>query len=93
MLGHEACVEIVDHKRANSDLKIGDRVTFSIADSCGNCEFCLNDLSQKCTKLFKVTWSEFYLDQELWSNFFCKLSMDMQQWTMGLVSMVVTQHT
>ena len=53
VLGHEACVEIVDHKRKDFDLKVGDRVTFCIADSCGECEFCLNDLSQKCVKLFK----------------------------------------
>jgi D-arabinose 1-dehydrogenase-like Zn-dependent alcohol dehydrogenase len=54
VLGHEACVEIVAHKRGNDyDLKPGDRCTFSIADSCGECEFCTNDLSQKCVKLFK----------------------------------------
>jgi D-arabinose 1-dehydrogenase-like Zn-dependent alcohol dehydrogenase len=54
-LGHEACIEIVDHKRdaSNFNLKKGDRATFSIADSCGECEFCTNDLSQKCEKLFK----------------------------------------
>lgn len=54
VLGHEACVEVIHHKRKNFDLKVGDRATFSIADSCGTCEFCLNDLSQKCVKLFKV---------------------------------------
>ncbi len=56
VLGHEACVEIIDHRRDPSkfDLKVGDRATFSIADSCGECEFCLNGLSQKCVKLFKV---------------------------------------
>ena len=54
VLGHEACVEIVDHKRENFNLKIGDRATFCIADSCGQCEFCLNGLSQKCKSLFKV---------------------------------------
>jgi D-arabinose 1-dehydrogenase-like Zn-dependent alcohol dehydrogenase len=54
-LGHEACVEIIEHKRdpATFQLNRGDRATFSIADSCGECEFCTNDLSQKCTKLFK----------------------------------------
>ena len=54
VLGHEACVEVVEHRRMNSDLKVGDRITFSIADTCGTCEFCMNDLSQKCTSLFKV---------------------------------------
>lgn len=55
VLGHEACVEVLDHKRDRSKFKleVGDRATFSIADNCGSCEFCLNDLSQKCVKLFK----------------------------------------
>lgn len=54
VLGHEAVVEVVDHRRPNSDLSIGDRLTFSIADSCGSCEFCQKGLNQKCFKLFKV---------------------------------------
>jgi D-arabinose 1-dehydrogenase-like Zn-dependent alcohol dehydrogenase len=33
---------------------VGDRLTFSIADSCGICEFCYKGLNQKCVKLFKV---------------------------------------
>ncbi|CAF1176197.1 unnamed protein product [Rotaria sordida] len=53
VLGHEAVVEVVAHRRPESDLMKGDRLTFSIADSCAKCEFCLKGLSQKCTKLFK----------------------------------------
>jgi len=55
VLGHEACVEIIDHKRCPDQfpLKVGDRATFGIADTCGECEFCTNNLSQKCVKLFK----------------------------------------
>jgi D-arabinose 1-dehydrogenase-like Zn-dependent alcohol dehydrogenase len=53
-LGHEAVVEVVAHRRPESDLMEGDRLTFSIADSCNKCEFCLKGLQQKCTKLFKV---------------------------------------
>lgn len=34
-------------------LAIGDRVTWSVAASCGNCFFCLRALPQKCEKLFK----------------------------------------
>ena len=34
-------------------MKVGDRATFGIADTCGECEFCTNNLSQKCVKLFK----------------------------------------
>lgn len=54
VLGHEAVVEVVAHRRSESDLSIGDRLTFSVADSCGQCEFCLSGLNQKCVKLFKV---------------------------------------
>jgi threonine dehydrogenase-like Zn-dependent dehydrogenase len=47
-------VEIVDHKRTDDkSIKKGDRITFSVADSCGKCEYCLNNLSQKCKSLFK----------------------------------------
>lgn len=34
-------------------LNLGDRVTWTLAASCGECFFCRNDLSQKCTELFK----------------------------------------
>jgi len=54
VLGHEAVVEVVSHRRPESDLIEGDRLTFSIADSCHKCEFCVRGLEQKCTKLFKV---------------------------------------
>lgn len=54
VLGHEAIVEVVSHRRPESDLIKGDRLTFSVADSCYKCEFCDKGLEQKCTKLFKV---------------------------------------
>jgi len=54
VLGHEAVVEVIAHRRPESDLAVGDRLTFSVADSCGKCEFCLTGLNQKCVKLFKV---------------------------------------
>ncbi|CAF4217387.1 unnamed protein product [Rotaria socialis] len=53
VLGHEAVVEVVSHRRPESDLAVGDRLTFSIADSCGQCEFCLAGFNQKCVQLFK----------------------------------------
>ena len=34
-------------------MKAGDRATFCVADNCGQCEYCLNGLSQKCKSLFK----------------------------------------
>ena len=53
VLGHEACVEVVESRRG-LELSPGDRITFSIVDSCGRCPFCLNNLPQKCKSLFKV---------------------------------------
>lgn len=54
VLGHEAVVEVIAHRRPESNLAVGDRLTFSVADSCGQCEFCLKGLNQKCVQLFKV---------------------------------------
>ena len=34
-------------------LRVGDRVTWSIAASCGSCFFCTRQLPQKCESLFK----------------------------------------
>lgn len=64
ILGHEG-VGVVERigadifsgnrpRRASWDLKEGDRVTFSIADSCGICPECtLHKLPQKCVSLMK----------------------------------------
>ncbi len=38
---------------AGDELTIGDRVTWSVAASCGTCFFCDNELPQKCEDLFK----------------------------------------
>ncbi len=34
-------------------LAIDDRISWSVAASCGDCFFCLHDLPQKCVRLFK----------------------------------------
>ncbi|MFH1921709.1 MAG: zinc-binding dehydrogenase [Planctomycetota bacterium] len=34
-------------------LKIGDRITWSVAAGCGSCFFCRDGLPQKCERLFK----------------------------------------
>lgn len=34
-------------------LNVGDRITWSLHASCGQCFYCLNDLSQKCVQLLK----------------------------------------
>ncbi|PIK54446.1 putative L-idonate 5-dehydrogenase [Apostichopus japonicus] len=53
-LGHECVAEVVAHRRTcNKDLQVGQRIVFSICDSCGKCVTCLNGLPQKCTSLYK----------------------------------------
>ena len=53
ILGHEAIGKIVGINGRN-EFSIGDRVTWSVADSCGECEFCLDyNLPEKCKSLFK----------------------------------------
>merc|ERR1719162_764896 len=64
ILGHEG-VGVVEHigndifsgtrpRHRNWDLKEGDRITFSVADSCGVCPECtLHKLPQKCVSLTK----------------------------------------
>ncbi len=60
ILGHEILGEIaaigdgrapLDH--AGNALGIGDRITWSIAASCGACFFCRHEIPQKCEHLFK----------------------------------------
>ena len=38
---------------AGRTAQVGDRVTWSVASSCGDCFFCERDLPQKCERLFK----------------------------------------
>lgn len=57
VLGHEGVIKVIKHKTANNNVKIGDRLTFSIADSCLQCERCKDGIEQKCTRLFKVQYS------------------------------------
>lgn len=53
ILGHEAVGEIIDIN-ARENFNIGDRVTWTIADSCGKCPACTEyGLPEKCEELFK----------------------------------------
>ena len=54
VLGHEGVAEVIECKRSDVNVKVGDRVTFSIADSCQACQLCKSNLPQKCAKLLKV---------------------------------------
>jgi len=60
ILGHEiigqvaqlpAGTGVCDHE--GTPLSVGDRITWSVAASCGGCFFCDNGLPQKCERLFK----------------------------------------
>jgi len=60
VLGHEilgrvaelpAGSVVCDHE--GTPLEIGDRITWSVAASCGSCFFCQDGLPQKCERLFK----------------------------------------
>ena len=60
VLGHEilgrvaelpAGPVVCDHE--GTPLEIGDRITWSVAASCGSCFFCRDGLPQKCERLFK----------------------------------------
>lgn len=53
ILGHEAIGEIVA-LNSRQDFNLGDRVTWTIADSCGKCPPCTEyGLPEKCDNLFK----------------------------------------
>jgi len=41
------------HDEAGVSLEVGDRVSWSLAASCGTCFFCREGLPQKCESLFK----------------------------------------
>ncbi|XP_022095735.1 uncharacterized protein LOC110981969 [Acanthaster planci] len=61
VLGHEGVAEIVqDERRNHGNLGPGDRITFSVMDSCGECERCTQGLTQKCAKLFKYGHSSIH---------------------------------
>ena len=54
VLGHEGVGEVVALGPGRSECAPGDRVTWSLADSCGHCAACAEwDLPQKCRRLFK----------------------------------------
>ncbi len=54
ILGHEGVGRVVEVDSARKEVTIGDRITWSVADSCGACAACTDhDLPQKCHSLFK----------------------------------------
>lgn len=62
VLGHEGVGEVVAAGRERTDLRPGDRVTWSLIDHCNTCPACTSwGLPQKCEQLFKYghsRWDE-----------------------------------
>lgn len=63
LLGHEIVGRVVDTGGPVSDwsgrtLQAGDRITWSIAASCGSCFYCSHELPQKCESLVKYGHAE-----------------------------------
>jgi putative phosphonate catabolism associated alcohol dehydrogenase len=53
VLGHEGVGTVVSADAAAA-VRVGQRITWTIADSCGHCRRCVRDrLPQKCERLFK----------------------------------------
>lgn len=64
ILGHEIIGTVTEictdeSNTATPDVCVGDRVTWSIAASCGCCERCDDALPQKCESLFKYGHEDF----------------------------------
>ncbi|MFW5867686.1 MAG: zinc-binding dehydrogenase [Armatimonadota bacterium] len=59
VLGHEIVGEVaalgegVQTDCLGAPLSVGDRLTWSIATTCGRCFFCTRGIPQKCVRLFK----------------------------------------
>ena len=54
ILGHEGVGRVAAVGAARRDVRVGHRVSWSIADSCGRCDFCTDyHLPEKCRQLFK----------------------------------------
>jgi putative phosphonate catabolism associated alcohol dehydrogenase len=72
VLGHEIVGEIVAFGEGpplidlvGAELKIGDRVTWAIVASCGECFYCQRGLPQKCLKSVKYGHEAFRPGREL----------------------------
>ena len=60
ILGHEIIGQVAQlppglqvRDQEGTPLAVGDRITWSVAASCGDCFFCKEGLPQKCHRLFK----------------------------------------
>ena len=54
VLGHEGVGRVVDMGDGLGGVSVGDRITWTIADSCGACSYCTEyGLPEKCERVFK----------------------------------------
>lgn len=83
VLGHEIVGEIVEigpaaptHDLAAAPLVVGDRVTWAIVASCGDCFYCNRALPQKCLRGVKYGHEKFAARRELTGGLaeFCLLA-------------------
>lgn len=82
VLGHEivgtiiALGESVPPDLKGEDLDIGDRITWTLAASCGDCFYCNHDLPQKCENLVKYGHTAATAGRELLGGFadYCLLT-------------------
>ena len=63
ILGHEGIGKVVVSQRHG--VRVGDRVVFSVTDTCGSCSRCKAGLSAKCHKVRKVGHEPFEGDWRL----------------------------
>lgn len=66
VLGHEIVGEVLEWGGSNAPVdyfgkpvRVGQRITWTLAVGCGKCFFCVNNLSQKCVSLFKYGHEQF----------------------------------
>ena len=51
--GHEMVGRVVEKAKGNQGVQVGRRVIWGVAAFCGECFYCRDGLTQKCSKLFK----------------------------------------
>lgn len=75
ILGHEICGRVADigdglfHDSSGLPLRVGDRVTWGVATSCGECFYCIHQIPQKCESLFKYGHESINTDPPLSGGF------------------------
>lgn len=83
ILGHEIIGQIEEfgpvvqrQDATGAQLQVGDRVTWAIVASCGDCFYCLRDLPQKCERMVKYGHEPLHPGRELTGGLaeFCVLA-------------------